>query len=210
MDRNTILFYVTAVIGLVVMTFFSTQQAEISEIAALPAPTLDLSQPTLIPTETPPPPPCPPTVNTLQRRYLPSSEISTNTLTLQAWIPISPINLAGVVYASDCETPLPNTLVRLQVQDQETTTWLQMRTDEKGQYRFTLIGREDEIGQNPPRLGLFFQVSTPDKKPSFDQNLFGGDLHLTSEIFPSVATMSIQQEFANGAFDIVLPVDGVE
>jgi catechol 1,2-dioxygenase len=232
-EFKTILFYIGGIVGFVALTAWLTSsgsyQAEGLELLETPARARALS-PTatrwpMTPTPTLDPAAmavCELTPGSMRYGYKPGAPFTNRLASAEMQQRTERLAVSGVVYASDCQTPLPDTLIEVWQADPEGHyDWSadyvlrgQMRTDNEGRYGFTTIRPGRYVaGVEPLPAHINFRVSYRDQAPLFTQLFFTGDPFLNQFPFvvPPLIISLTQQTRADGAiltgeFNIVLPV----
>lgn len=131
--------------------------------------------------------------------------------------------ISGQLLASDCRTPLPNTLVEIWHTDPEghydrsDSFYLrgQFRTDAKGRYKFaTIAPGHFRRGSEWQPVHINFRIDHPAMSPLYTQLYFSDDPYLDNLPISAKPLISglVEQTGPNGLlwtarFDIVLPVD---
>ncbi len=211
------------------VTLIYTTQDDLVEYAELPPPTSPavLTTPTATSQAIAGPNPgksesCSPTPGSMSQFYIPNTPFTTTLVPPDLILPGSPLMIFGTVYASDCRTPLPDTLIEVWHADagghyDDAPPFIlrgQMRTDAKGRYQFTTIkpGRSQLDPETPP-ANIHFRVSHRDEPALYTQLFFAGDPLLSRFPFarpPLITTLTEQvgpeAMILRGKFDIILPV----
>jgi protocatechuate 3,4-dioxygenase beta subunit len=158
----------------------------------------------------------------MRQSYIPNTPLTTALVPPDLILQGSPLMIFGTVYASDCRTPLPDTLIEVWHADtgghyDDSPPFIlrgQMRTDAKGRYQFTSIkpGRS-QLGPETPPANIHFRVSHMDEPALFTQLFFAGDPLLSRFPFarpPLITTLTEQvgpeAMILRGKFDIILPI----
>ena len=213
---KTILFYILGLAGLVVASSLLTGQVEI-DIGELP--------PTARPIRPPRPtatrqPACLTTPGQMTYGYRPNAPLTTSLAAPD--LSGQRLVISGTVYAADCITPLAGALLEIWHADangiyDHTLPYIlrgQLRTDEKGRYRFTTIKPGyDHIGQAFVPAHIHYRVSYQDQRVLSTQLFFSNDPFLTKywTVFPDTIIPLIERtgpdgSILQGKFDLTVPV----
>ncbi len=222
-DIRTILFYGAGLVILVAVTFFFSRRIEPLEAEPPPIKTATamaaVPTPTLTPTATPEVD-CRPTPRSWDFGYLSDAPETTNLAPSGSLA--EPLIIFGTVYASDCETPLPEVLVEVWQADENglydrkppLTFRAQMRTDPAGRYAFsTIMPGHYKVNRELRPAHIHYRLSY-NGTVFATRLLFAGDPYLaTGNLAPEQANtiqlverFNIQGPYLRGQFDIVMPV----
>lgn len=228
-EFKTLVFYLAGLAGLVVVAILFTSRDDLADYAPLPAPTVQANLapgptptrwPTRIPTPTPDPNACDPTPRVSAYAYEPGAPVTTTLKTND--LGSDRLLISGIVYAADCQTPLPGARIEVWQTDaaghyDRSGAFIlrgQMWTDLAGRYAFTttMPGRY-LTGVEPLPARIHYRVSFQDYEPFPTQLSFAGDPNIPRFLFirPALVTPLTPQTgpagpVLVGKFDIVLAV----
>lgn len=217
-NLKTIIFFILGLVGLAALSLLFTGQVE-TDFQPLPTATAPA---TATPTTGPTPigqADCQGTPGGGAGGFLPDTPF-TSTL-VPADYPGQRMVISGTVYASDCITPLPNTLVVVWQTDangqyDRTEPYIlrgQMHTDANGRYEFTTIRPGSyEAGETARPAHIHYLLQYQEEGPFGTRLLFSDDPYLVGvEVHPRILTTLHEKRGPDGlrlygAFDIVLPI----
>jgi catechol 1,2-dioxygenase len=227
-DFKTILFYLVAVVGFVVMTAWLTEPGSYEEEGVdLPQAQVSLATPTATRWPKTPTPAirstgCVVTPGSMRDGYLPGAPFRTDLASAALQRRGERLVISGTVYAADCRTPLPEALIEVWqadlegVYDRSADFSLrgQMRTDKQGRYQFSTVKPGRYLaGDEPLPARLHYRVSYGEQVSLFTQLFFAGDPFLNQFPFvvpPLVISLTQQTQVEGpvwvGEFNVVLPV----
>lgn len=217
---KSVLVYVLGLAGLVAVTIFFTGQIE-SDFQPLPTAT-----PAVRPTATAAPTAaaqtgCQPTPgSTRAYGYVPDTPIATTLAPPD--LPGQRLIITGTVYAVDCVTPLPETIVEVWQADangryDRSEPYIlrgQLQTDATGQYEFTTVKPGHyETSEIARPAHIHFRITYKENDPLITRLMFADDPYWgggTLTQSPLVTTLTAISEtdsiVLHGSFDIILSV----
>ena len=214
-ELKTILFYGFALGGLVVISVFFTGRVDV-DIKPLPTDTPAVTDTPHVDATELAETDCRLTVGGSSYGYEPDAPVTTTLAPPSE--PGQRLVLHGTVYASDCTTPLPGTLIEVWqnranggVEAGPRTLAAQMRTDMAGRYEFTTI-KPPGSPSRPPHI--HFRVTFPDGSESLNTVVFferitrDPDLTVDSDNLVTLTrTGPVGESWLEGRFDLVLPLE---
>ncbi len=220
-NHISLLLYIGLLIGLVLLVQFMPINEAAIEHA--PPPQLPTATPTLIARPSPTPTlsqTCRPTPGGTQYGYQPDAPFTTTLAPPD--LPAIPLRVSGTVYATDCQTPLPDVLLEVWHADlagkydpaRSYPFRGQMQTDAAGQYQYRTVKPGRYVtGTEPLPSNIHYRVSYQGEI-LFTQLFFANDpfLHRFPFTFDELTKPVYQQTTANGPmwqvyFNLVLPIE---
>ncbi|HMQ53482.1 MAG TPA: hypothetical protein PKE64_20280 [Anaerolineae bacterium] len=213
-QSKTILSAILILAGLIVASIQLTGQYEADFVPLLSPPPA--------PSATPPAqPPCAPTPADTPFGYLPGAPLTTTLAPPD--LPGQHLLIWGLIYASDCVTPLPQALLEVWQagpdgqydRDKPFSLRGQLRADAAGRYAFTTVRPGSyEVNRATQPAHIHFRVSYKDYEPRYTRLLFADDPHLgkQAEVSPELVVSFGRQDrlyrppVYHGQFNLILPV----